>query len=74
MIVVFLIIRTVCHKFNLIAEDYVKINIERCPHRIIAKCRRQEMGRYKNPKVPINNRICNLCTDNVIEDEMPFLL
>ena len=22
----------------------------------------------------LNNRICNLCTDNVIEDEMHFLL
>ena len=33
-----------------------------------------ETGRYKKPKVPLNNRICNLCTDNVIEDEIHFLL
>ena len=25
-------------------------------------------------EIALNNRICNLCTDNVIEDEMHFLL
>ena len=28
----------------------------------------------KKTKVPLNNRICNLCNDNVIEDEIHFLL
>ena len=33
-----------------------------------------ETGRYKKPKVPLNNRICKLCKDNVIEDEIHFHL
>ena len=68
------------YKSDLIAEDYVKSNMERSHRRIIAKFRsgslplQIETGRYKKPKVPLNNRICNLCTDNVIEDEIHFLL
>ena len=55
------------YKSKLIAEDYFKINMERSHRRIIAKFRsgswplQIETGRYKKPKVPLNNRICNLC-------------
>ena len=68
------------YKSNLMTDEYVKINLERSHRRILAKFRsgslplQIETGRYKKPKVPLNNRICNLCTDNVIEDEIHFLL
>ena len=68
------------YKSNLIAKDYVKIKMERSHRRIIAKFRsgslplQIETGRYKKPKVPLNYHICNLCNDNVIEDEIHFLL
>ena len=61
------------YKSNLMTDEYVKINLERSHRRILAKFRsgslplQIETGRYKKPKVPLNNRICNLCTDNVIE-------
>ena len=58
------------YKSNSIAEDYVKINMERSHRCIIAKFSsgslplQIETGRCKKPKVPLNNRICNLCNDN----------
>ena len=33
-----------------------------------------ENGRHKNPKVPVDQRICNKCVLNVIEDEFHFLV
>ena len=33
-----------------------------------------EIGRHKNPKVPVDQRICNKCVLNVIEDEFHFLV
>ena len=54
--------------------------MERSHRRITAKIRsgslplQIETGRYKKPKVPLNDRTCNLCTDNVSEDEIHFLL
>ena len=38
-----------------------------CPH----KLKRIDI---KKTKVPLNHHICNLCNDNVIEDEIHFLL
>ena len=66
------------YKSNLIAEDYVKINMKQSHRRSIAKFRSGSLKKTKNKKtttnVPLNNRICNLCTDNVIEDEVHFIL
>lgn len=68
------------YKTDLITEDYVKLRMERSHRRILAKYRsgsfplQIETGRFTKPKVPLNNRICKLCTDNVVEDEMHFLL
>ena len=33
-----------------------------------------ELGRYTRPKTPAENRICRCCEDNVVEDEIHFLL
>ena len=68
------------YKTDLIAENYVKLNMERSHRRILAKFRsgslplQVETGRYKKPKVPLENRICKFCSDNTVEDEMHFLL
>ena len=54
--------------------------MERSHRRILAKFRsgslplQIEIGRYAKPKVPLDNRICKLCKDNVVEDELYFLL
>ena len=68
------------YKTDLITEHYVKLNMERSHRRILAKFRsgslplQIEIGRYAKPKVPLDNRICKLCKDNVVEDELHFLL
>ena len=68
------------YKTDLIAENYVKLNMERSHRRILAKFRsgslplQVETGRYKKPKVPLENRICKFCSDNTVEDEMHFLI
>ena len=68
------------YKTDLIAETYVKLNMERSHRRILAKFRsgslplQVETGRYKKPKVPLENRICKFCSDNTVEDEMHFLI
>ena len=67
------------YKSNLIVEDYVKINMEQSDRRSIVKFRGGylplQIERFHiKTNVPLNNGICNLCTDNVVEDEMHFLL
>ena len=68
------------YKTDLLTEHYVKLNMERSHRRILAKFRsgslplQIEIGRYAKPKVPLDNRICKLCKDNVVEDELHFLL
>ncbi|XP_077861686.1 uncharacterized protein LOC144342321 [Saccoglossus kowalevskii] len=37
-------------------------------------CLAIEKGRHTQPKTPIEKRICNLCSQNKIEDEVHFLL
>ena len=54
--------------------------MERNHCRILAKFRSGslplsiETGRFARPKVPLNERICNLCSSNTVEDEVHFLL
>ena len=68
------------YKTDLITIDYVKLRMERSHRRILAKCRsgslplQIENGRYAKPKMPLNDRICKLCKDNVVEDEIHFRL
>ena len=38
-----------------------------CPYKL-------KWADVKKNKVPLNNHICNLCIDNVIEDKMHFIL
>ena len=33
-----------------------------------------ELGRYRNPKIPLENRLCRVCNSNAVEDEKHFLL
>ena len=33
-----------------------------------------ELGRYRNLKIPLDNRLCNVCERHAIEDEKHFLL
>lgn len=68
------------YKFDLKVEHYVNINMDRSHRRILAKFRSGslplniETGRYAKPKVPLMERTCKLCSENVVEDEMHFLL
>lgn len=68
------------YKSDLKVEHYVNINMDRSHRRILAKFRSGslplniETGRYAKPKVPLMERTCKLCSENVVEDEMHFLL
>lgn len=68
------------YKTELQTEVYVKLKMDRSHRRILSKFRSGslplniETGRYSKPKVPLNERICKLCSKNVLEDEMHFLL
>lgn len=33
-----------------------------------------ELGRYRNPKIPVENRLCKVCDMSAIEDEKHFLI
>ena len=33
-----------------------------------------EKGRYVNPKIPPEDRICKICDLNVVEDEFHFIM
>ena len=68
------------YKTHLIPEMYVKLNMDRSHRRVLAKFRSGslplhiETGRYSKPKVPLNEKTCKFCSQNVIEDEIHFLM
>lgn len=59
-------------------EPYVRLNLSRSQRSILAQLRsgtlplRIETGRFT--RVDLNDRICNLCTNNEIESETHFIL
>ena len=65
------------YKYNLEKEDYLSFNITRYQRSLMAQFRlgilplEFEVGRYRN--IPLANRICQMCTHNVVEDEIHFL-
>ena len=68
------------HKSRLEPEPYVTQFIHRNQRKIVARLRSGslpiavETGRYSRPKIPLENRICTLCSQNFIEDEIHFLI
>ena len=54
--------------------------MSRDQRRILAKCRACnlslaiETGRYTRTKTPVNERLCNFCNCNEVEDETHFLV
>ena len=74
-------LRTYCKfKQNFEMENYLKFGIpvnkrnKFCKLRISAHTLQIEAGRYTRPKTPVELRKCQLCHDNVIEDETHFVL
>ena len=65
-------------KCNFGTEEYVKINLTRPQRSIVAQIRLGilplyiETGRYTGVKV--ENRICSLCNQNKVENELHFLM
>ena len=64
-------------KYDMEKEDYLSFNITRYQRSLMAQFRlgilplEIEVGRYRN--IPLSNRICQMCTANVVEDEIHFL-
>ena len=67
-------------KTDLRIEPYLLLNANRKIYTKIARFRtsshnlRIETGRHEKPKLPVENRICNKCNLNVIEDEIHCIL
>ena len=66
-------------KTSFVMEDY--LTIKNVAHRkamtklrISAHSLAIERGRYTTPSTPIESRICPHCPDNVIEDELHFIM
>jgi hypothetical protein len=65
-------------KCNFNTEDYVLFNLSKYERSIIAQFRcgilplRVETGRYIGE--PLNDRLCRLCNDSCVENEVHFLL
>ena len=66
------------HMFK--AEMYVTLHVPLYIRRYFAMLRAGsmplniEMGRYSKPPIPLQERICTLCSENCIEDEKHFLM
>ncbi len=45
-----------------------------CKLRVSAHQLMIEKGRYAIPKIPVENRICNICDLNEVEDEFHFIM
>ena len=60
-------------------ENYILRTISLDKRRTIAQLRsgcfplEVELGRYRTPKTPLNQRICQLCDTHITEDEKHFL-
>ena len=68
------------YKTELLPEWYCILPLPRDHRRTIFKFRsctlplHVETGRYSMPKLPLNERLCKMCTDGSIEDEKHFIL
>ena len=62
---------------NVETENYVEMNLKSIGRSYTAQLRlgilplNIEIGRYR--AIPLANRICKMCTSNVVEDEHHFL-
>ena len=67
-------------KDRLETESYVKGFTPYCQRRTLAKLRcgnlplEIDLGRFNRPKTPLENRICKMCSMNVIENELHFMM
>ena len=75
-------------KSTLNTETYLKLNLVKCERSTLAQFRlgvltlEIETGRYKRKKeengsmrkLDVNERLCKLCSENEVEDEIHFLL
>ena len=67
-------------KDTLEVEPYLLLNQHRLQRRSLAMLRigvlplEVETGRYARPATPLDERLCQLCTLNVVEDEKHFML
>jgi len=61
-------------------ETYLTLDLNKKIYTKIARFRcsshslRIETGRHEKPKVPIEDRICDKCPDNEVEDELRCLM
>ena len=64
-------------KVDYSTEKYITFNLDRKERSYMAQLRmgilplRIETGRYKNEEV--HERVCNICNENVVEDEIHFM-
>lgn len=67
-------------KSNYCIEPYLTLNLPNKLYKSIARFRtsshnlRIETGRHESPKLPLEERICNKCDRNEIEDELHCML
>ena len=67
-------------KKEFIIEPYLLQVVDYKLRKVIARFRlsnhdlKVETGRHCKPKIPLEQRICRLCKENVIEDETHFLM
>lgn len=68
------------YKRSIVIEKYVETNVPRFKKRYFAMLRAGslplsvETGRYTKPKTPLNERLCEMCSMQCVEDEKHFLL
>ena len=67
------------YKLEPNTEPYIKLSISRNKRRVITMLRcgclplAIELGRYRSPKTPLNQRTCPICNSEELEDECHFL-
>ncbi len=67
-------------KVNPCTEPYVKLIRSRQHRSNLAKLRcgtlplQIELGRFSRPPIPLEERTCNYCNQNIVEDEFHFLM
>ena len=65
------------YKYDKCPEDYLYFNISKYQRSLIAQLRcgvlplEIEVGRYRD--IPLENRLCQVCKNDTIEDEINFL-
>ena len=65
------------YKYEKSPEEYLSFNISKYQRSLFAQFRcgilplEIEVGRYRN--IPLENRLCRACNDDIVEDEIHFL-